>query len=76
VEVVDDTAYKQVVTTFVTNLMKTRLVKVARIGSTISSQEERSATVTSQVSQELNTSIEVQNFMTKAAAIERLITRN
>jgi hypothetical protein len=76
VEVVDDQSYKQVVTVFIANLMKTRLEKVARIGSTISSQEERSATVTTQVRQELNSSIEVQSFMSKVAATNWLTARN
>jgi len=70
---VEDEAYRQVIMNFGRDLMKTRLQRLARIGSSIYAQEQRASRVAEEARQTMALPIEFQNFSSKAEAMEWLI---
>ncbi|MEJ8804397.1 hypothetical protein [Pontibacter sp. H249] len=69
---VEDEEYKAVILQFGTDLMRTRLQRLARVGSTRPVQEKRAANVSEEVKQELNLPIKFGNFTIRADAMNWL----
>jgi hypothetical protein len=65
-------AYKSLSIKFSRDLMSTRLKKIARVGTTNSNREEKSAKLTTELRQELNFPIQFQNFTNQAEALQWL----
>ena len=55
------------------DLMNTRLRKLARIGSSLSAQEQRATRVAEEARQTMSMPIELRNFSSKAEAMEWLL---
>jgi len=70
---VEDEPYKAVTTKFGTELMGTRLKKIARVATADARREEKSATVSAELRRELNFPVEFRNFTSKAGAMEWLL---
>lgn len=70
---VEDEAYKAITMTFSLALMKTRLKKIARIGTGSASREENSARIVNELRHELNMPIEFRNFYDRVEAMDWLL---
>lgn len=71
----EDEAYKAVTTKFGLDLMNTRLKKIARVATTDTKREAKSAQVSAELRRELNLPIEFRNFSNQADAMEWLLER-
>lgn len=69
---VDDEAYRSLILQFSMKLLKTRLQKIARIGTPVASQEQRANQVAEEI-QQANPVAAYQNFTGKAAALDWLL---
>lgn len=70
---VDDEAYRRLILKFSMDLMKTRLLKLARIGSAIDHQEQRANMVAGEIRQQQQLAIDFQNFRTRTEAVDWLL---
>jgi hypothetical protein len=70
---VEDEAYKAVTMKFAMDLMGTRLKKLARVGTTDTKREEKSAEVSAELRQEVNLLIDFRNFTSKEEAMAWLL---
>lgn len=70
---VEDSDYKAVILQFGKDLMRTRLQKIARLGSARPAQEERAMNVSAEVRQELNLPVKFGNFTSKPDALNWLL---
>jgi len=66
-------AYKAVTFKFAMDLRGTRLKKLARVGTTDTQREEKSAKLSEELRQELNLPMELRNFASKAEAMDWLL---
>jgi hypothetical protein len=62
-----------VILSFGRDLMNTRFRKLARIGSSLSAQEQRATRVAEEARQTMSMPIELRNFSSKAEAMEWLL---
>jgi hypothetical protein len=69
---VEDEEYKAVILQFGTDLMRTRLQKLARVGSAKLVQEKRAVSVSEEVRQGLNLPVKFGNFSNRADAMNWL----
>ncbi|GHA65499.1 hypothetical protein [Pontibacter akesuensis] len=70
---VEDSAYKSVTSKFATDLMATRLQKIARVVTSDAKREERSARLATELKQEMNMPVEFKNFTTRKDAMHWLL---
>jgi hypothetical protein len=70
---VDDEAYRNVILTFSQDLLKSRLQKLARMGSSIARQELRATKVTDDIRQANTITVDFQNFGSRDEAIAWLV---
>ena len=70
---VEDSAYKSVTSKFATDLMATRLQKIARVVTSDAKREERSARLATELKQEMNMPVEFKNFTTSKDAMDWLL---
>ncbi|MBC3541008.1 hypothetical protein ACFSC6_17220 [Rufibacter sediminis] len=68
----DDTAYREMVVRFFTDLKRTRLQRIARIGTSSAAHEMRSAVLTSALEQEMITSFILESFPNEGVALQWL----
>ncbi|KAA3436918.1 hypothetical protein [Rufibacter hautae] len=69
----DDTVYRGVVAQFFTDLKKSRLQRIARVGTQTPSHEIRSANVTAALRQELAASFVLETFPSEPNALQWLL---
>lgn len=69
---VGDEAYRSLILQFSMELLKTRLQKIARIGTPVASQEHRANRVAEEIHQ-LKPTVAYQNFTGKGAALDWLL---
>ena len=70
---IDDVAYKGMVTTFLSNLTKARLQKLARLNTATPAHEERVMAVTNEATLQLKSPFEVRTFNSKTNAMSWLL---
>ena len=70
---IDDVAYKGMVTTFLSNLTKARLQKLARLNTATPAHEERVMAVTNEATLRLKSPFEVRTFNSKTNAMSWLL---
>ncbi|MFD2247300.1 hypothetical protein [Pontibacter ruber] len=70
---VEDVVYRNIIMKFSSDLMKTRLKYLARVGSNMEEQEKRANKVAEEVRYVTNTSITFRNFTDNSEAMEWLL---
>ncbi|RNI21859.1 hypothetical protein [Rufibacter latericius] len=72
----DDASYREVVAKFFTDLKRTRLQRIARVGTSTASHEDRSARITSTLKQELYAPFVLETFPNEGKAFQWLLEKN
>ncbi|WP_210465847.1 hypothetical protein [Rufibacter roseolus] len=72
----DDTIYRDLVAQFFTDLNKSRLQRIARVGTQTTSHEIRSANMTAELKQELAASFVLETFHSEPYALQWLLQSN
>ncbi|WP_210486040.1 hypothetical protein [Rufibacter aurantiacus] len=72
----DDTIYRDLVAQFFTDLNKSRLQRIARVGTQTTSHEIRSANMTAELKQELAASFVLETFHSEPYALQWLLQPN
>jgi hypothetical protein len=70
---IEEESYKAITSKFAVDLMSTRLQKIARVGTTDTSREEKSAKLSTELKQELNLPIAFKNFSNQTEAMAWLL---
>jgi hypothetical protein len=72
---VDDEVYRKIILTFSTDLMKTRLKYIARVGTPLENQEKRAQEVASNIKQITTIPLDFRNFTNPTEALEWLLSQ-